>query len=60
MRDILIWRARLAWFALKEARFLRRHGTRAARFAAIYRQRLWGAEQDSASGEGSSLAATAA
>ena len=56
----LLYRARLAWFSLKEALFLRRHATRAARFAAIYGRRLWGAGEESASGEGSSLVATAA
>ncbi len=45
------------WFSVKEWIFLRTHSSRAERFAAIYRKRIW-QNPESASGFGSTLEAT--
>ncbi len=49
--------ARKAWFTVKERWFLFQNPTQSARFAAIYRERMWG-NPESASGFGSTLQAT--
>ena len=57
MRQTLLRTLRRGWFAIREQIFLSRHGARAERFGAIYRDRMW-QNPETASGFGSTLAAT--